>query len=104
MKKTALLLTACSVFALALAGCGDKKADQAPAAAKEVTITVGATPVPHADILKVAAPELKKQGVNLKVIEFTDYVKPNLIVNSICPSFAACTSNRWLFTPKRLKI
>lgn len=78
MKKTALLLTACSVLALALAGCGDKKADQAPAAAKEVTITVGATPVPHADILKVAAPELKKQGVNLKVIEFTDYVKPNL--------------------------
>ena len=78
MKKTALLLTACSVFALALAGCGDKKADQAPVAAKEVTITVGATPVPHADILKVAAPELKKQGVNLKVIEFTDYVKPNL--------------------------
>lgn len=78
MKKTALLLTACSVFALALAGCGDKKADQALAAAKEVTITVGATPVPHADILKVAAPELKKQGVNLKVIEFTDYVKPNL--------------------------
>ena len=76
MKKTALLLTACSVLALALAGCGDKKADQAPAAAKEVTITVGATPVPHADILKVAAPELKKQGVNLKVIEFTDYVKP----------------------------
>ena len=74
MKKTALLLTACSVFALALAGCGDKKADQAPAAAKEVTITVGATPVPHADILKVAAPELIKQGVNLKVIDFTDYV------------------------------
>ena len=78
MKRSIILLTACSALALALVGCGDKKAESQPVAAKEVTITVGATPVPHADILKVAAGELKKEGVNLKIIEFTDYVKPNL--------------------------
>ncbi len=78
MKRSIILLTACSALALALVGCGDKKAESQKAEAKEVTITVGATPVPHADILKVAAGELKKEGVNLKIIEFTDYVKPNL--------------------------
>ena len=55
----------------ALTGCGDK-------ASSEVTLTVGATPVPHADILKFIAPVLKKEGINLKVVEFSDYVKPNL--------------------------
>lgn len=41
-------------------------------------IKVGATPVPHAAILKFVIPELEKKGVTLKVVEFTDYVTPNL--------------------------
>ena len=44
-------------------------------------ITVGATPVPHADILNFIAPEMKKQGVTLKVLEFSDYVKPNMALS-----------------------
>ena len=42
------------------------------------TLTVGATPVPHAELLKFVAPALKQQGIDLKVVEFTDYVLPNL--------------------------
>lgn len=42
------------------------------------TIKVGATPVPHAEILELIKPDLKKQGVELKIVEFTDYVTPNL--------------------------
>lgn len=42
---------------------------------------MGATPVPHADILKLIEPTLKKEGVNLKVVEFSDYVKPNLALS-----------------------
>lgn len=41
------------------------------------TITVGATPFPHKDILAVAKGLLEKEGINLVIKEFTDYVTPN---------------------------
>ncbi len=46
-------------------------------ALKGQTITVGASPVPHADILAVAKEVLAAKGVTLEVKEFTDYVLPN---------------------------
>lgn|SRR5690554_280131 len=42
------------------------------------TIKVGATPVPHAEILNLLVPVLAEEGITLEVIEFTDYVRPNL--------------------------
>lgn len=42
------------------------------------TLTVGASPVPHAEILNFVKPALAKEGVDLKIKEFTDYVQPNL--------------------------
>ena len=56
----------------------------APAAPTEapVTLKVGATPVPHAEILKVAQAELLKQNINLEIVEYTDYVQPNLALDS----------------------
>lgn len=42
------------------------------------TITIGATPVPHAQMLQIIKPILAKQGYDLKIIEFTDYLTPNL--------------------------
>lgn len=50
-------------------------------AADDKTITVGATPVPHAEILEVIKPILKKEGYNLKIKVFNDYVVPNTAVN-----------------------
>ncbi|MBF8778710.1 MetQ/NlpA family ABC transporter substrate-binding protein [Pseudomonas fulva] len=44
------------------------------------TLTVAATPVPHAEILDFVKPQLAKQGVELKVKEFTDYIQPNVQV------------------------
>jgi len=44
------------------------------------TLTVAATPVPHAEILNVVKPLLAKEGVELKVKEFTDYIQPNVQV------------------------
>ncbi|WP_018606240.1 MetQ/NlpA family ABC transporter substrate-binding protein [Uliginosibacterium gangwonense] len=41
------------------------------------TLNVGATPVPHAEILEFVKPELAKQGINLNIKVFTDYVQPN---------------------------
>ena len=43
-------------------------------------LSVAATPVPHAEILEFVKPALAKEGVNLKVKVFTDYVQPNVQV------------------------
>lgn len=50
-------------------------------AAPTVKLKVGATPVPHAGILEVVKPMLAAKGINLEIIEFTDYVTPNLALN-----------------------
>lgn len=69
------------VFVLAaslLTGCG--KTDNAAkegGAQEEVVLKVGATPVPHAEILEAVKEALAKDGVKLEIVEFTDYVKPN---------------------------
>ena len=70
---------------LLLTGCGgssggDKPADK-PAATSEVTLKIGATPAPHAEILEQIKPDLKAQGVNLEIVEFNDYVQPNIALN-----------------------
>ncbi|MNB62991.1 D-methionine-binding lipoprotein MetQ precursor [compost metagenome] len=44
------------------------------------TLTVAATPVPHAEILEFVKPALAKEGVELKVKVFTDYIQPNVQV------------------------
>ena len=71
MRKITVAAAALTlVFAAALfvmAGC--KKDDK--------TLKVGATPVPHAEMLAEIEDDLAAQGIKLQVIEFTDYVTPN---------------------------
>ena len=67
-------LVGTATLALLLAGCGSSKSE-------DKTITVAASPTPHAQILKVAGEELKKDGYTLEVKEFTDYVQPNVVVD-----------------------
>lgn len=87
MKKfVTIALTAALSIGL-LAGCGnggndaDKNAD-ANANAEDKVITVAASPSPHAEILAVAGQVLEKEGYKLEVTEFTDYVKPNQVVEN----------------------
>ena len=48
-----------------------------------VTVTVAATPTPHALVLnEVVKPILAEKGITLKVVEFTDYIEPNNVVDS----------------------
>ena len=79
-KKAIVSLVALSLLALGAAGCcgGDKKAEAPKDNGKKVVLKVGATPVPHAEILNFVKPQLAKEGVDLQIVEFTDYVKPNL--------------------------
>ena len=60
------------VVLLALTGCG-----QASSLSSE-TLKVGATPLPHAELLNFVKPLLEAEGIELEIIEFTDYVTPNL--------------------------
>ncbi len=46
------------------------------------TISVAASPVPHAEILKVAAEILAEKNIKLDIVEFTDYVQPNMVVDA----------------------
>ena len=46
------------------------------------TITVAATPSPHAEILEVAKEILAEKNITLDIKEFTDYVQPNNVVDS----------------------
>ncbi|PIE53957.1 MAG: methionine ABC transporter substrate-binding protein [Dethiosulfovibrio peptidovorans] len=41
-------------------------------------LVVGASPVPHAQLLDLVRDDLHDQGIELRIVEFTDYVKPNL--------------------------
>ncbi|MGH0509297.1 methionine ABC transporter substrate-binding lipoprotein MetQ [Bacillus cereus group sp. BfR-BA-01446] len=69
MKK--LLLTALiSTSIFGLAACGGKDND-------EKKLVVGASNVPHAEILEKAKPLLEKKGIELEVKKFQDYVLPN---------------------------
>ena len=53
------------------------------------TLTVGATPVPHAELLNLVKEDLQAQGIELKVVEFNDYVQPNeaLIAGNLDANF-----------------
>lgn len=46
------------------------------------TISVAASPTPHAQILEVAAEILAEKNIKLEVIEYSDYVQPNMVVES----------------------
>lgn len=50
--------------------------------AKNTVLTVGASPTPHAEILAEAAKLLTPQGIELKIVEYSDYVQPNVALES----------------------
>ena len=67
MKKVLLFTALAAALTAGLAQAGEK-------------LVVAATPVPHAEILELIKPTLAKEGVDLEVKVFTDYVQPNVQV------------------------
>ena len=108
MKKTFGVVTAAVLAAVSIAGCSGNKAAETTAAettaaettaakssaaettAEETTassgelqkIVVGASPAPHAEILKAANDVLKEKGYELEIKEYVDYIQPNLALES----------------------
>jgi len=49
--------------------------------AQDEQLSIGATPVPHSEILNFIKDDLAKEGIKLEIVEFTDYVTPNIALN-----------------------
>ena len=86
MKKLlalAMALTLC----LGLAACGGDTTDattdttdDTAQTGETVTLTVGATPAPHQEILEQVVDNLAEQGITLEIVPYTDYNPPNTAV------------------------
>ena len=102
MKKL-ISATLAATLALSLAACGSSASPSEAAPAESTassaaesaaestaetselagtTLKVAASPTPHAEILNVAKEILAEQGIDLQVVEFSDYVQPNLVTES----------------------
>ncbi|UOQ48888.1 MetQ/NlpA family ABC transporter substrate-binding protein [Gracilibacillus caseinilyticus] len=74
MKKFVTLLFALLLFVLAACGTSEEDSQNAEGPTE---LTVGATSVPHAEILEEAKPLLEEKGIELTIEEYQDYVFPN---------------------------
>ncbi|WP_287810262.1 MetQ/NlpA family ABC transporter substrate-binding protein [Pseudomonas sp.] len=68
MKKALLFTALAAALTMGVANANEK-------------LVVAATPVPHAEILELVKPTLAKEGVDLEIKVFTDYVQPNVQVD-----------------------
>jgi len=88
MKKILSILLLTVLALSAFTGCSSSKGNASTASTpskepvKLKTITIGASPSPHAEILKIAQKILKEQGYDLVIKEFTDYIQPNLTLEN----------------------
>ena len=78
----ALALAAVATLGLTACGGGSTSSDTSGSSSDVVTLTVGATPSPHAKILNYVNDNLAADaGIKIKVVEYTDYVQPNTALN-----------------------
>ena len=101
MRKTLCVFAVTALLAATITGCSVKSGSETTAAqttGEETTettaasetkptgemkkIVVGASPAPHAEILKAAADSLAQKGYELDIKEYVDYIQPNLALES----------------------
>lgn len=82
--KKLLALTLVLALAFAFAACGNEEKPQEPVndaentgEAAPVHVKIGASPAPHAEILEALSQEFLDNGVEVEVVEYTDYIIPN---------------------------
>ena len=69
LKRTIVLLAILTIVFVGTVQAQDEK------------LSIGATPVPHSEILNFIKDDLAKEGIKLEIVEFTDYVTPNIALN-----------------------
>lgn len=109
MRKNVAILVAALLAASALTACGgqttettaadtsaaettaaegeetaaaEEESSEAAATGELETVTVGASPAPHAEILEAAKDAMAAKGYDLEIVEYVDYVQPNLALES----------------------
>lgn len=81
MKKFLTIAASIMTAAMLFTGCGGGGEVTDKGAQETKTIKIGATPVPHAEILEEIKPGLDSEGIKLDIVEFSDYVQPNIALN-----------------------
>src|SRR5699024_4583536 len=81
LKGTALLGAG-----LLLVACGNDEGNETETGAdaesgEETTLRIGASNVPHAEILEFVAPKLEEEGITLEIERYNDYVIPNIALD-----------------------
>ena len=95
MRKNVAILVSAVLAVSALAACGGQKAGETTAASTATgdtaetaaegeleTLKVGASPAPHAEILEAAKAQMAEKGYDLEIVEYVDYVQPNLALDA----------------------
>lgn len=78
MKKNLFAMLGLAATLL-LTGCGSDNGGTSEK--NSATLKIGATPVPHSEILTEIKSDLQAEGITLEVVEFNDYVQPNIALN-----------------------
>lgn len=68
MKKSTKFILLLFIVSIITTACGDTKKNE---------ISIGVSPKPHKEIIELIKDDIEKEGYNLKIVEFTDYIKPN---------------------------
>lgn len=71
MKKLILILSIVVLSLTVFVACDTTNED-------ESLIRIGVSPVPHREIIEFIEEDLKEEGITLEIVEFTDYIKPNI--------------------------
>ncbi|MBG0562899.1 MetQ/NlpA family ABC transporter substrate-binding protein [Actinoplanes aureus] len=77
-RRSIAAVLAAATLALGLGACGSSDDESGSSSASD-TLKVGVSPVPHAEILKYVADNLAAaEGLKLEIVEFNDYIQPNV--------------------------
>lgn len=81
-KKTILSALVTTGVVLTLVACGNEGSNESSGSGtEETTIKIGASNVPHAEILEFAQPILEEEGITLDITTYNDYVVPNVALD-----------------------
>ncbi|MBP2625453.1 MAG: lipoprotein, YaeC family [Firmicutes bacterium] len=82
MKKISVLLVILSIMTVLVAGCGGSQKANSPAPAPEKkSVKIGVTAGPHAEIMEVVKKVAAKDGLDVQIVEFNDYMTPNIALS-----------------------
>lgn len=78
MKKWIVLIAVVIGFGTILGGCGGSSKS---GISEDKEIRIGVTPGPHAQVVEDVKKRAEKEGLKIRIVEFSDYVQPNVALS-----------------------